>query len=170
MSEERVDTALILAMAENRVIGKDNRLPWHIPGELKYFKQVTMGKPLLMGRRTFESIGRPLPGRLNIVVTRRPDFRAEGVEVYCGVEPALERARRAARELGVSEVMVIGGAQLYAALLPLADRIYLTEVHFSVDGDTHFPPLGEGWRETRRRDVPASEDAPACSFVVLERA
>lgn len=131
-------------MAENNVIGKDGGLPWHIPADLKHFKAVTMGKPIVMGRRTYESIGRPLPGRLNIVVTRDPSRRWDGVEVVQSLPDALERA--AAH--GADEIMIIGGGDLYRAALPLAQRIYLTRVHEAVEGDTVFPDLDPTeWRE-----------------------
>ena len=121
--------ALIVAMARNRVIGRNNRLPWYLPEELQYFKQATLGKSIIMGRRTHESIGRPLPGRSNIVVTRDTGWSADGVAVVHSLEEAFEQAERQALIDGVEECVVIGGAQLYAEALPLADRLYLTEVH-----------------------------------------
>ncbi len=160
--------AMIVAMADNRAIGADNTLPWHLPEDLKHFKRVTLGKPVLMGRKTYESIGRPLPGRVNIVVSRQPDFVPAGVEVCTTVEAALERAQLAAREAGASEVMVIGGGQLYRELLPRVQRIYLTEVHCEVAGDAFFPELDANWREVERQRGEAG-DGPAYSFVVLER-
>jgi dihydrofolate reductase len=157
--------SLVVAMAENNVIGKDGGLPWHIPADLMHFKAVTMGKPIVMGRRTYESIGRPLPGRLNIVVTRDPSRRWDGVEVVQSLPAALERA--AAH--GADEIMVIGGGDLYRAALPLAQRIYLTRVHEAVEGDTVFPDLDPAeWREDscdRRDDI---HRVPV-SFEILER-
>lgn len=159
--------ALIAALASNRVIGKDNTLPWHLPGDLKYFKGVTMGKPLIMGRHTFESIGRPLPGRTNIVLTRKGDFTAEGVVLAASLAEALALARQEQ----AAEVMVIGGEAVYRELLPVADRLYLTEVHAEVAGDAWFPEFERGeWREVQREDHPAQGgDSLDYSFVVLER-
>ena len=124
---------LVVAMAEDRVIGAGGRLPWHLPADLRHFRTLTLGKPIVMGRRTFESIGRPLPGRTNIVVTRDPELRRAGVWVALDLEAALA----VARPLG--EVMVIGGAAIYVRALPLCERIYLTEVHAKISGDTWFP-------------------------------
>lgn len=163
--------ALIVAAAKNGVIGRDNSLPWHLPEDLKYFKRVTLGKPIIMGRKTYESIGRPLPGRTNIVVTRQPHWRAEGVEVAGSLEQALAAAGRAAQESGVEEVMVIGGAQLYAQSLARADKIYLTEVQPEIEGDAVFPVLNpRDWRELSRKNQTTHGLAPYnYAFVVLER-
>ena len=162
--------ALIVAMAENRVIGRAGDLPWRIPADLKHFKSVTMGKPIVMGRRTYESIGRPLPGRLNIVVTRDESRRWDGVETAKDFDAALTLARQRAEEDGVSEVTVIGGAELYRAALPQADRIYLTRIHETVDGDTVFPDWDEtAWREVSREDRDDIHRSRV-SFSVLERA
>ncbi len=163
--------ALIVAMAQNRVIGRNNKLPWYLPNDLKYFKQVTMGKPIIMGRLTFESIGKPLPGRVNIVVTRNRDWQAEGVRVTHSLEDAYDLAASIADIDGRDEVMVIGGDQIYRAALPLANRLYLTEVHAQVDGDAYFPAFDRSdWQEVAREDFAASEPNPyAYSFVVLDR-
>ena len=151
-------------MAENRVIGRDGDLPWRIPADLKFFKNTTTGHPIVMGRKTHQSIGRSLPGRRNIVVTRDPDFSGDDIVVVGDLETALEAAGDA------DEVMVIGGAQIYELALPRADRIYLTEVHIAADGDVCFPELdGTVWRETARVDHPAEGETPAFSFVTLER-
>lgn len=157
--------SLIVAMAANRVIGRDNRLPWHLPADLKHFRRLTLGKPVLMGRRTWESIGRPLPERTNIVITRDADYSAPG----CVVVHSLEAALRAAGHH--PEVMVIGGAELYRQALPQAGRIYLTEVHGNFEGDTFFPGLQAGaWREVERTDFePDEKNSHAYSFVTLER-
>ncbi|MGD1879348.1 MAG: dihydrofolate reductase [Kiloniellaceae bacterium] len=170
-SEAGVPIALIVARADNGVIGRAGGLPWHLSGDLKFFKAQTLGKPVVMGRKTYQSIGKPLPGRPNLVVTRDGAFRAEGVEVFATVEAALARAQALAAESGADEVMVIGGGQIYDLTLPLADRVYLTEVHAAPDGDTRFPDLDPAvWQETRR-DAPVSggEGQPAFSIVVLER-
>ena len=163
--------ALIVAMAEGRVIGMAGGLPWRLPADLKRFRTLTMGKPIIMGRRTHDSIGRPLPGRANIVVSGMSDYAPDGVICVQSVDAALERAEAIAKDEGVDEIMVIGGAAVYAAALEHADRIYLTEVHESFDGDTWFPDFDRAaWQEAERTDHPASGDAPAYSFVLLKRA
>lgn len=157
--------SLIAAMAEDRVIGIDNRLPWRLPADLQHFRRLTLGKPVLMGRKTFDSIGKPLAGRRNIVVTQDRAFRADGVEVAHSVDAALAAAAAA------PELMVIGGASFYAQLLPRADRLYLTEIHHRFAGDAYFPAFdARGWRETSRSDHAADATNPyPYSFVVLER-
>lgn len=164
---EAVTFALIVAVAENGVIGREGELPWRLSSDLRYFKSVTMGKPIIMGRKTFDSIGRPLPGRTNIVVSRNPDFSFKGVDVFNRLEAAVSHAEG----LVGAEIMVIGGAGLYEAALPTADRIYLTEVHFAVDGDVFFPSLDRVcWAETSRERHPAGEkDDHDHSFVILDR-
>jgi dihydrofolate reductase len=155
---------LIVATANNNVIGLGGKMPWHLPAELAYFKQVTMGHPIIMGRKTFESIGRPLPGRRNIVVTANPAWQHEGVEVATSVDAALAL-------IAGHSAFVIGGATLYAAALPIADRIYLTSIHANVDGDTFFPPLPETeWQETSRQPRPKDDkNTYDVDFIVLER-
>lgn len=156
--------SMIVAMASDNVIGIDNKLPWHLSADLKYFKSVTMGKPIIMGRRTFESIGRPLPGRRNLVITRDATWSADGVEVFHAPEAALAAVSE------VEEVMVIGGAEIYALLLPFADRLYVTEVALDVAGDAHFPEIEAGaWKETSRDRFDAEDAQPAYSFVTYER-
>ncbi|GMG87857.1 dihydrofolate reductase [Biformimicrobium ophioploci] len=165
-----IKVAMIAAMASNRVIGRDNQLPWHIPEDLKFFKRVTLGKPVVMGRNTFESIGRPLPGRTNIVVTRNRNWSAEGVEVVASLEAALESGERAARAAGADEVMVIGGGEIYRQALPLAQRLYLTEVQAEFQGDAWFPEIGSGWEEQWRESHPATDSGqPGYDFACLER-
>ena len=162
---------LVAAVAENGVIGRDGDLPWRLPGDLRHFKAVTLGKPVLMGRRTFQSIGRPLPGRPNIVLTRDPAFRADGVHVANDLATALPLAEQEAARVDADEIAVIGGANLYAQTLPRASRIYLTEVHASPEGTVRFPRfVRDDWRETSR-DGPhqGAIDAYAYSFVVLDR-
>jgi len=161
---------LIAVMARNRVIGRDGTMPWHLPADLRYFKAVTMGKPLIMGRKTFQSIGRPLPGRTNIVITRQTDFTAEGVLISPDWEAALSLAGDIAQRDGVDEIMIVGGGEIYALALPHADRIYLTEVQIDTTGDTVFPEIDRGtWRERSRASHPAVGDAPGYDFVLLER-
>ena len=162
--------ALIVARADNGVIGRDNGLPWRLSEDMKYFKATTMGKPLVMGRKTFESIGRPLPGRTTIVVTRDRDFGAEGVKVTHDLDSAVRLAEDVARAAGVDEVMIAGGAEIYAQALDRAGRIYLTEIHAAFDGDARFPDLDPStWRETAREDVDAPAGGYGFSFVVLDR-
>ncbi len=157
--------SLIVAMAENRVIGRDNALPWHLPADLRHFKTLTLGKPIVMGRKTYESIGRPLPGRQNIVLTRDTGFQAPGCEVCASLEDAVVRAGDA------EEVMIIGGAALYKEALVQADRIYLTEIHAAIEGDTWFPKIDTAtWREiARERHFADEHNTLDYSFVTLER-
>jgi len=163
--------AIIVAQAANRVIGIENNLPWHLPEDLKYFKQVTMGKPIIMGRKTYESIGRPLPGRTNIVITRNADFSAEGVRVVSSLDAARELAESICEIEGHQEVMVIGGSQIYGQTLPVADRLYLTQVHADVEGDAWFPEFNvDQWQEMGREDYRACERNPYdYSFIVMDR-
>jgi dihydrofolate reductase len=149
---------LMLARADNHVIGNGGDIPWHIPGEQKHFKALTIGKPMVMGRRTFDSLPGLLPGRRHIVLTRDATWRAEGAEVAGSVEAAIALAGDAA------EIAVIGGAEIYALFLPVADRIELTEVHLAPEGDTIVPAFGGDWREVAR------EDRGTHSYVTLERA
>lgn len=163
--------SLFIAIAENGVIGKDNAMPWRLSEDLKYLKRMTMGKPIIMGRKTWESFPkRPLPGRPNLVITRDAAYDAPGAEVFPSTESAVARAEVLARELGVDEAMVLGGAQIYEALLDQATRVYLTEVHASPEGDTRFEFARDGWREvSRERHEQGEKDTSAYSFVVLER-
>lgn len=162
--------SLIAALGENRVIGVDNSMPWHLPGDFKYFKAMTLGKPIIMGRKTWDSLGRPLPGRLNIVVSRQTDLSLEGAEVYPSLDAAVARAEEWAKEQGVDELMLIGGAQLYAQGLAQADRLYLTRVALSPEGDAWFPEFDVNqWTLVSNVENPAVEDKPAYSFEVWER-
>jgi dihydrofolate reductase len=162
---------LIAAFAQNRVVGIENRLPWHLPEDLKYFKRTTSGKAIIMGRKTYDSIGRPLPNRTNIVITRNPDFTAPGVKVVVSLEAAIELAKEVNYINDVDEVMIIGGASIYESALPIADRLYLTHVHAEVEGDAYFPEMNfQQWSETSREDYKASEQNPYdYSFVVYEK-
>jgi dihydrofolate reductase len=157
--------ALVVAMGRNRVIGRDNALPWHLPADLRHFRAITLGKPVVMGRKTHESIGRPLPERVNIVISRDAAYRAHGCVVLPSLEAAFEYCRDSA------ELMVIGGATLYRQALPRAQRIYLTEIQQNFAGDTEFPQLETAaWREVARDDRPADGKNPyPHSFIVLER-
>jgi dihydrofolate reductase len=153
----------IVAMAENRVIGKDNQLPWRLPADLKHFKALTTGHPILMGRKTYQSIGRPLPNRTNLILTRDPLFQVNGCITVASVEAALQSLRSS------DESFVIGGAEVYRLLMPYVTRIYLTIVHQTIAGDTTFPDLDDAaWKEVAREDHHAdAENAYAYSFVTL---
>ncbi|MFC4277075.1 dihydrofolate reductase [Achromobacter aloeverae] len=154
---------LVVAYARNRVIGRDNALPWKLPGDLAHFKRTTLGHPIVMGRKTWESLGRPLPGRRNIVISRDPAYAAAGAEVVGSLPAALAACA------DVAQVCVIGGAQIYAAALPLAQRIVATEVQADVEGDAWFPPLpADEWREISRQAQPG-ENGYAYDFVEYER-
>ncbi len=157
--------SIIAALSHNRVIGKDNQLPWRLPADLKHFKAVTLGKPVIMGRKTFESIGKPLPGRANIVVTRDPKFRADGIAVAHSLDAALAQANAA------PEIMLIGGAQLYAEALPRVQRLYLTLIYADFDGDAQFPEYDPAdWQETAREDhAPDENNHYRYTFLILER-
>lgn len=168
--ETLVPVAMIAAMDRQRVIGVENQLPWYLPEDLKFFKRMTQAKPLVMGRKTFQSIGRPLPGRLNIVVTRDPAFHHEGVRVCHDLASALALADQQATIDGVDEIMVMGGAEIYAQALPFASRLYLTEVAIEVEGDARFPELDPAeWQELQRVPGSPSEGQPAYDFVEYRR-
>ncbi len=154
----------IVAHDQNRLIGGGNDLLWHLPNDLKYFKERTRGFPIIMGRKTFDSLGRPLPGRRNMVVTRQADWTAEGVEVFGSLEDALAA-------LNGADAFIVGGGEIYRVALPSVDVLYVTEVHAAIDGgDTWFPNYSEGFTETAREDHPADErHAYAYSFVTLIR-
>ena len=163
--------AIIVAAAENGVIGRDGRLAWRIPSDLKTFRRLTLGKPVIMGRKTFQSLNKPLDGRDNIVVTRDPAFRPEGVVVAPSLEAALEAGRRLARARGVDEVMVIGGGEIYRAAMRFADRIYLSRVHAAPAGDTWIDtPSPLEWAEVQREAAPAdSQDDFAVTLLIFDR-
>lgn len=165
--------AFVIAVAENRVIGKDGDLPWRLSSDLKLFRRLTMNKPIIMGRRTWESLPRrPLDGRDNIVLTRDRNFAAEGAHVVHSVEAALELGRKFAEARGVDEISVIGGAQIYESMLEHADRIYLTEVHGSPEGDTIFPPLDSAkWQEVGSEPINQTErDQYSATLKIMEHA
>jgi dihydrofolate reductase len=157
--------SIIAAMAENRVIGVDNTLPWRLPADLRHFRLITTGHPVIMGRRNYESIGKPLPGRDNIVVTRDPDYRAPGCTVTHSLEQALTSAQND------REIFIIGGAEIYRQAFPRAERLYLTLVHADIRGDTYFPEFDPAqWRETSRERHEADEKNPyAYTFLTYDR-
>ena len=157
--------SLIVAMDENRLIGNDNQLPWHLPADLAFFKSTTMGKPIIMGRKTFDSIGRPLPGRRNIIITRNPDFSADGCEIVNDIDSALERCS------DQDELMLIGGASLYEQIMTRVNNMYITQVHHTFEGDTWFPEfdLAE-WKIESQQDFSAEgNNKYAYSFVKYVR-
>jgi dihydrofolate reductase len=167
-----MDVAIYVAIADNGVIGRDGGLPWRLSTDLKRFKADTMGKPIIMGRKTYEGIGRPLPGRLNIVVTRDRTWRAEGVETANSLDEAIKLANARGRCMaGADEICVVGGGEIYAQALPLADRLHVTHVLACVDGDAHFPEIDpDTWRIVSAEDVPAGEkDSHATRYTVYER-
>ncbi|AUW03156.1 Key enzyme in folate metabolism. Catalyzes an essential reaction for de novo glycine and purine synthesis [Vibrio sp. B1FIG11] len=156
--------SMIAAMADNRIIGKDNQMPWHLPADFAWFKRCTMGKPVVMGRKTYESIGRPLPGRLNIVISRDASLSIEGVTTVTSIEQALEIAGE------VEEVMIIGGGAIYAACLPVANKLYVTHIEAEIEGDTQFPDWGNEFKETYSEAYQADEkNAYNMRFTILEK-
>lgn len=164
-------TALIAAVARNGVIGQGNALPWRLPSDMRHFKAMTLGKPVIMGRQTYESIGRPLPGRAVVVVSSRANFDAAGCDVAASIEAALQQAERRAAVLGASEIMVAGGGTLYRAMIGQADRLYLTEIDAAPPGDTMFPPIDPAlWRVGERvAHPPGPGDDTGFALVTYER-
>jgi dihydrofolate reductase len=171
-SGRRIEIVLIAAIAENGVIGRDNKLPWRIKSDMQYFRSLTMGKPVVMGRKTFQSIGKPLKGRTNIVVSRDPAFVGEGILVAPDVTRALEAARGDALRRGADSIAIIGGTEIFRQTMPLADRLALTLVHAKPEGDTVFPLIDRKlWRETERREqAKGPEDECGFAFVSYARA
>ena len=161
----------VVAVALNGVIGADGDMPWHLPSDLKRFKEITLGKPVVMGRKTFESIGRPLPGRANIVISRSASYQADGVHVVSSVEDALELATRLAKDTGAQEVCVIGGGEIYRQTLERTQRIYMTRVMAEMAGDTVYPALEPGaWEEVaREHHQEGPKDTADFDIVTLER-
>lgn len=156
--------SMIAAMANDRVIGKDNQMPWHLPADFAWFKRCTMGKTVVMGRKTYESIGRPLPGRQNIVISRDSELVIEGVTTVISIEEALKAAG------SVEEVMIIGGGTIYQACLPFASKLYVTYIEANVEGDTQFPQWSNEFQETYTETFNADEkNAYDMRFVVLEK-
>ncbi|BDH61558.1 dihydrofolate reductase [Lysinibacillus sp. PLM2] len=155
--------SLIVAHDKNRVIGYENKMPWHLPGELKYFKDTTMGKPMIMGRKTFESIGRPLPGRRNIIVTRNNEYSAEGIEIANSIDEAIALAG------DVEEIMVIGGEEIFKLVLPIADRLYITHIDHEFEGDTFFPIYGDDWKLVSCSDPVDSTHGYTFKYCIYDR-
>ncbi len=165
---DRPRIAYVVAMDENRVIGRDNDLPWRLPDDMRWFREKTLGKPCIMGRKTYDSLPdrfRPLPGRLNIVVTRNSDYQALGAVVVHSVDEALQAAG------DVEEVIIVGGGDLFRRLMPVVDRLYLTQVRGAVEGDVFFPPIDlSQWHETYRQEHPADERHPLpFTWLILDR-
>jgi dihydrofolate reductase len=167
-----MNITLVAALAENGVIGRDNGLPWRLKSDMVHFRAITMGKPVVMGRKTFLSIGRPLPGRTTIVVSRDGAFAAPGIVVAPSMQAALTVARGDAMRRGAESIIVAGGADLYAQTMPLADRLHITYVHRAVDGDVYFPAIDRSvWQETERDEhAAAAGDEAAFAFVIYRRA
>ena len=164
-----IDISLIAAVADNRVIGNGQALPWHLPDDLKYFRDMTIGKPVIMGRLTFDSVGSPLPGRQNIVVSRNSNLDIGNAIAVNSVEEAIQVGRQESELLGVSELFIAGGAQIYEAAIKFCTRIYITEVHDSPEGDVFFPKVDWNmWREVSREYHRSENSRPAHSFVVYE--
>ncbi|WP_196588120.1 type 3 dihydrofolate reductase [Aliivibrio fischeri] len=156
--------SMIAAMAKNRIIGIDNQMPWHLPADFAWFKKCTMGKPIVMGRKTYESIGRPLPGRLNIVLSRDANLQIDGVTCVTSIEEAKQAAG------DIEELMIIGGGSIYQTCLADADKLYLTFIDADIKGDTQFPDWGEGWNQTHSETYSKDEkNQYDMEFVVLER-
>ncbi len=161
VAPDSVNIALMVAMAENHCIGVNNALPWHLPEDLKHFKRTTLGKPVVMGRKTFESIGRPLPGRANIVISRNAQWQHEGVMVAKTLEEGLAQAVQQAAHSGVNEVVIIGGAQIYNEALGVVDRLYITRVHTEIAGDAFFPDMTwEEWQKEKSEHFCADDHNP----------
>ncbi|OIQ24199.1 type 3 dihydrofolate reductase [uncultured Vibrio sp.] len=156
--------SMIAAMADNRIIGKDNQMPWHLPADFAWFKRCTMGKPVVMGRKTYDSIGRPLPGRLNIVISRDETLTIEGVTTVTSIDDAIKVSGEA------EEVMIIGGGAIYSACLPIANKLYVTHIDAEIDGDTQFPLWSDAFTESYSEQYSADEkNAYNLRFTVLER-
>lgn len=155
--------SLIVAHDTNYVIGYENGMPWHLPGDLKYFKEKTMGKPMIMGRKTFESIGRPLPGRRNIVITRDENYQADGIEVVTSLEGALALAG------DVPEIMIIGGEQIFRLSMDIADRLYITKINHSFNGDTYFPNYEQDFVQVSSAEPETAPDGYTFQYEIFER-
>lgn len=163
--------SMIVATADNNIIGKDNDMPWHLPADLAYFKKVTLGKPIIMGRKTYESIGRPLPGRRNIVISRDGNYAAEGIDTVTSVEQALALVDGSDGSEAVEEIMVIGGGAIYKHCLPNADRLYITHIKAAIEGDTQFPAYDDGHWENTASELRSSDEKNAydLDFCVYDR-
>lgn len=156
--------SLIVAYDENRVMGYNNKMPWHLPGDLAYFKKTTMGKPMIMGRKTFESIGKALPGRTNIVITRDLQYNAEGIVVVHSFEEALDVAKKEEKE-----IMVIGGEQIFRLALPIADILYVTNIQHTFQGDTFFPEFSDEWKKVSESEVFETKEGIKFSYLIYKK-
>ena len=167
----QIDILLVVAIAGNGIIGADGDMPWRLPTDMKHFKAVTMGKPIIMGRKTFESIRRALPGRLNIVITRQEGFAAEGCVVLPSIDAAIELAKANAVDLGEDAICIIGGGQIYAETIKMADRLHVTHVGAEIEGDTHFPQIDEAIWKIEAEETPeqSEKDSHAVRFVMYQR-
>lgn len=156
--------SLIVAFDENRVMGYNNKMPWHLPGDLAYFKKTTMGKPMIMGRKTFESIGKALPGRTNIVITRDLNYKAEGVIVVHSFEEALDVAKKEEKE-----IMIIGGEQIFRLALPIADVLYVTKIQHAFQGDTFFPEISDEWKTVSESEEHETKEGIKFSYLIYQK-
>lgn len=166
-----MDTSIIVAVAENGTIGRDNAMPWKLSTDLKRFKAITLSKPVIMGRKTWVSIGRPLPGRTNIIITREKGFKVEGAVVAHTLSQALQLAQEDAQVKGIDEIFIIGGGEIFKNAMPLVTKMYVTEILNPIDGDTFFPPFdAHSWQTLSTEMVPAGEkDSHATRFVIYKR-
>lgn len=171
MTKHKAVISIVVAASENNVIGRDNDMPWKLSTDLKRFKALTLGKPVIMGRKTWESIGRPLPGRPNLVVTRDAAFKADGATILGSLDAAIQLGCKLALELNVDEACIIGGGRIYEQALPLADRLHLTRVLATIDGDTFFPEIDSTiWKEISSEEVPAGEkDSHPTRYIRYDR-
>ncbi|MBO2537042.1 dihydrofolate reductase [Rummeliibacillus suwonensis] len=156
--------SLIVAFDDNRVMGYNNKMPWHLPGDLAYFKKTTMGKPMIMGRKTFESIGKALPGRTNIVITRDLNYKAEGIIIVHSFEEALDVAKKEEKE-----IMIIGGEQIFRLALPIADVLYVTKIQHAFQGDTFFPEISDEWKIVSESEEHETKEGIKFSYLIYQK-
>lgn len=156
--------SLIVAFDDNRVMGYNNKMPWHLPGDLAYFKKTTMGKPMIMGRKTFESIGKALPGRTNIVITRDLNYKAEGIIIVHSFEEALDVAKKEEKE-----IMIIGGEQIFRLALPIADVLYVTKIQHAFQGDTFFPQISDEWKIVSESEEHETKEGIKFSYLIYQK-
>ena len=167
---DNIKIAMIAAVPTNSIIGADGDMPWYLPSDFKHFKATTMGKPMVMGRKQFETVGKPLPGRTNIVVTRQKGYQPDGVLVINDFDAAIDHAKTIAKADRHDEIMIIGGGEIYALGMPLADRLYITHIDLEPEGDTVFPEIGDEWEEIERPQVvPSEKDTATYSICVYQK-
>ena len=164
-----IKVSLIVAYASNYIIGKDGKLPWHISNDLKYFKKLTDGNPIIMGRKTFESIGKPLPNRYNIIITRNQDYEKDNCMIYSSINEAIDGARNYAESNNCKDIFIIGGSEIFMQSMNFIEKAYITEVHKVFDGDAFFEPLNKDWQEISRQYHDNEIEGIPYSFVVFEK-